>query len=423
MKAGDEEPIFERCIRFAGNSEYARKLGYPGNPAMLQALGYYPYFVPLAETAGTEIVVDGRPRIMLGSNNYLGMTSHPGVVDAARRAIEQFGTGCTGSRLLNGTLEIHLELEERLARFVGKEKAVAFSTGYQTNLGVVAALLRKGDAVFADKEVHASLIDGIHLARGSMGVKPRFFRHNDAEDLERLLAACQRSKGKLVVVDGLYSMSGEVAAIPEIADVCRRHSARLLVDDAHALGVLGGGRGSCIQFDCLEEVDLITGTFSKSFASCGGFVAGPEEVIEWIRHMARPFLFSASLPPANVAVVLTVLSLLEESGEAVRKVNAIAGQMREALACLGYEIRESHGAIVPIVVGDELRAVQAWRRLMDLGVYTNAVVPPAVPPWFSGLRTSYMATHTPDQLDRALKVFADLHPWVEAARAAAGRGR
>jgi 8-amino-7-oxononanoate synthase len=410
--------LFDKCQRFHDDAEYARELGHPANPRMLEALGLYPFQIPLERSFGTEVLIDGRRLLMIGSNNYLGMTSHPSVLAAAEAAIRRFGTGCTGSRFLNGTLEIHLELERRLARFVGKESALVFSTGYQTNLGVVSALMSRHDVVVADREVHASLIDGMHLVRGQKDVETRFFRHNDAESLEHILSSYPPETGKLVLVDGLYSMSGDLAPLPLIAAACRRHGARLLVDDAHGLGVLGGGRGTAHLLGCTDSVDLVMGTFSKSFASCGGFVAGTREVIHWIQHYARSFMFSASLPPANAATVLAVLQLIEHEPTHVTRVNAIAATVRGELRDMGYDVGDSHGAIVPVVVGDSFRTVQCWKSFYQQGIYTNPVLPPAVAARRSALRTSYMSTHTDGQIEQVLRAFRRLQGSVRQLRAA-----
>jgi len=400
--------LFERCRRFHDDAEYARELGHAASPRMAEALGLYPYMIPLEKNGGPDAVIQGRRMLMAGSNNYLGMTAHPYVQSCAEEAIRRLGTGCTGSRFLNGTLELHLELEDRLARFTGNESALVFSTGYQTNLGVISALLGQGDSVIADREVHASIIDGIHLARGKNNISVRYFRHNDPVSLESIFTSQPESAGQLVVVDGVYSMSGEMARLADIVVVCRRYGARLLVDDAHGLGVLGGGRGTPHELGCAKDVDLVMGTFSKSFASCGGFVAGPREVIHWIQHYGRSFMFSASLPPANAATVLAVLRLIEAEPELVARVNATAETVRRELTALGYDVGNSRAAIVPVLVGDPFRTAQAWKRLFDDGVYVNPALPPAVPARRSSLRTSYTSTHTDDHIAELVGAFARL---------------
>lgn len=393
--------LFEKCRGFLSDPAVAESMGYPASPNRAKELGIYPFFIPLDETEGTEVSIQGRRLIMLGSNNYLGLTTHPEVREAAARALREFGTSCTGSRFLNGTLALHGELERRLARFVGKEKALVFSTGYQANLGVLSALIGRSDIVVCDKEDHASIVDGCRLALGRMAR----FRHNHPEDLDRVLAACPSSAGKLVAVDGVFSMGGEIVPLPEIASVCRRHGARLLVDDAHAMGVLGGGRGTAVHFDMVDDVDLIVGTFSKSFASIGGFVAGDEAAIHWIQHLARSLIFSASLPAPNVAAALAALNVMEREPERVDRVNAVADRMRREFVRLGFDVGESQTPIIPIFIGDSLATMKAWRALFDAGVYVNVAIPPAVPPGKALLRTSYMATHTEAQMDRVLETF------------------
>ncbi|HEX9007220.1 MAG TPA: pyridoxal phosphate-dependent aminotransferase family protein, partial [Bacteroidota bacterium] len=310
--------ILEKCRQFNSSAEFAQKFGFPTNPGMAQALGLYPYFIPIDRPDGTEVTVDGRRYIMIGSNNYLGLTSHPHVKEAAVEAIRRYGTGCTGSRLMNGTLGLHLELEERLADYVGKEKALVFATGYQTNLGVISGLAIKGDVIIADKEAHASVLDGMNMAKVERGAEIRFFRHNNPQALEQILASYPVEAPKLVIIDGVFSMGGDIAPLPEIVPVCRRYGARLMVDDAHGMGVLGGGRGTVHQLGCTDGVDLIMGTFSKSFASQGGFIAGKAEVIQWIKFFARAFMFSASLSPANAAAVSAALDVIDEEPERVQ---------------------------------------------------------------------------------------------------------
>jgi 8-amino-7-oxononanoate synthase len=413
---------FEKCRAFYADAEYARGLGYPSNPRTLDALGLYPYFIPVAQTEGTEVLIRGRRRLMLGSNNYLGLTHHPRVVAAAEEAVRRFGTACTGSRFLNGTLDLHLELESRLARFLGKEAALVFTTGYQACLSAISGLLGRSDVVIADREVHASLIDGFSLARERKGTEIRFFRHGDVGALERRLARVAPEQGALVVVDGVFSMSGDVAPLPEIAAACRRHGARLLVDDAHGLGVLGEGRGTAAHLGCTDDVDLIVGTFSKSLASTGGFVAGPREVVQWLQHFARPFIFTASLSAAQTAAAGAALDVIREEPGRVRRLGDVVAHMRKELRGLGYPVADAPSAIIPIVIGDQFRAVQAWRDCLDRGVYTNVALPPAVPPRGAALRTSYMATHSDAQLESALTTFRHLRERM-SRRAAAGPQR
>jgi 8-amino-7-oxononanoate synthase len=397
--------FFEKCIRFYTSAEFAKKTGYPTNPRTARALGLYPYFLPVDRPDGTEVTIENRRFIMIGSNNYLGLTEHARVREAAIEAIRQYGTSCTGSRFLNGTLTAHIELEERLAQFVGKEKALVFAAGYQTNLGVISGLAAKEDILIADKEAHASILDGMSLAKTLKGAETRSFRHNDMQSLESLLASYTLDTPKLVIVDGVFSMGGDIAPLPEIIALCRKYNARLMVDDAHGLGVLGNGRGTSYHFDCTDGVDLIMGTFSKAFASQGGFIAGRADVIQWIEHFARSFMFSASLSPANVATVSAALDVIQAEPDRVRRVNDIADMMRAELRVMGYDTGNSQTPIVPIIIGDEFRALQAWHMLYKAGIYTNVVLPPAVYSRRSLLRTSYMATHTDAQMQKVLEGF------------------
>jgi len=394
--------LLEKCRRFLTDPAYAERLGYPTNPRTAQAQGLYPYFIPVEESEGTTAVVEGRRLIMIGSNNYLGLTTDPRVRQAAADAVHRYGTSCTGSRFLNGTLALHLELEERLARYVGKEKALVFSTGYQANLGAISALVGRNDVVVCDKEDHASIFDGCRLSLGEM----RRFRHNDVADLDRVLSTCSPNVGRLVVVDGVFSMSGELAPLDEIAECCRRHGARLMVDDAHGIGVTGGGHGTAAHHGVTEAVDLIMGTFSKSLASVGGFIAGDEAAIHWVQHRARSLIFSASLPPASAAAALAALDVLEREPERVSRVNEIADRVRTSLQELGFDTGASVTPIVPIVVGGGMDTLLLWRNLFEAGVYTNVALPPAVPEGKCLLRTSYMATHTDSQMDAVLHAFA-----------------
>ena len=394
--------LFERCRRFAEDPSFAQSLGFPTNPRTAREMGIYPYFIPLDGTEGTTVTVDGRRLIMIGSNNYLGLTTHPAVREAAIEAVREFGTSCTGSRFLNGTLAMHLELERKLASYLGKEKALVFSTGFQVNLGTISALAGRSDVILCDKEDHASIVDGSRLALGRM-VR---FRHNDVGDLERALKSCPAGAGKLVVVDGVFSMGGELAPLPDIVPVCKEYGARLMVDDAHGIGVVGGGRGTAAHFGLTDDVDLIMGTFSKSLASIGGFIAGDEAVIEWIQHSARSLMFSASLPPSNVAAVLAALDILEREPERVDRVNHIAERMRKDYREIGYNVGESQTPIIPIFVGNAIDAMSLWKSVLDGGVYTNVAIPPAVPEGKSLLRTSYMATHTDEQLSEVTEIFA-----------------
>ena len=397
--------ILEKCRQFYHNSQFAEQLGYPANPRTLQALGLYPFFIPIQQSEGPEIIIDRKKYIMIGSNNYLGMTAHPKVKEAAIQAIRKYGTGCTGSRLLNGTLELHLELEEKLANFVGKDKALVFSTGFQTNLGTITSIVSNNDLILADKKTHASIIDAVFLAKSEKHIQMRFFKHNDVTDLMNIISKYPLDTNKLVIVDGIYSMEGDLALLKEIIPVCKQYQAMLMVDDAHGIGVMGNGRGTAAALLCTADVDLIMGTFSKSFASIGGFIAGSREVIHWIQHFARAFIFSASLPPANIATVLAVLDILQKEPEHVERVIRISEFVRSELRAMDYDIGKSETPIVPIIIGDQYKTVQAWKILYEEGIFSNVALPPAVPSSASLLRTSYMATHTDDQIERVLSVF------------------
>lgn len=383
--------IFEKCYGYTTAKE-------------AMAAGFYPYFIPLTGNEGSEADYHGHRLIMCGSNNYLGLTTHPKVRAAAVEAIREYGTSCTGSRFLNGTLEMHEELERQLADWVGKEAALVFSTGMQVNLGTISALVSRGDVVLLDKDDHASLVDGARLSWG----ETRRFRHNDIKDLERLLKNTADDKGRLVVVDGLFSMGGDIAPLPEIIAVCKKYGARLMVDDAHSIGVLGGGRGTAAHYGVTSQVDLIMGTFSKSFASLGGFIAGDEPVIHYIKHFARSLIFSASIPPANAAAALAALQVMKDEPERIARVNQIGEFMRKSYQALGFNTGPSQTPIIPIIIGDDMKTFLTWKALFEAGVFVNPVISPAVPPGGQLLRTSYMATHTDEQLNRVLGVFEQI---------------
>ena len=380
--------IFEKCSKFTAAKEAI-------------AGGYYPYFIPLTENEGSEVVLRGRRLIMCGSNNYLGLTTHPKVRQAALDAIQRYGTSCTGSRFLNGTLEMHEQLEGELAGWVGKEAALVFSTGMQTNLGTISALVSREDVVILDKEDHASIVDGAKLSWG----ETRRFRHNDMADLERVLKNIPDEKGKLVAVDGLFSMEGDIAPLPEMIPLCKKYGARLMVDDAHAMGVLGGGHGTAAHFNLTDGVDLIMSTFSKSFASLGGFIAGDEEIVHYIKHHARALIFSASIPPANAAAALAALQVMREEPERIQRVNEIGAHMRREYRRLGFDIGQSETPVIPILIGDDMRTLLIWKALFEAGVFVNPVLAPAVPEGRQLLRTSYMAIHTDEQLARVVETF------------------
>jgi len=380
--------IFEKCFGFT----YAKEV---------MATGLYPYFIAMSGNEGSEAICRGQRLIMCGSNNYLGLTTHPKVRQAAIDAIEKFGTSCTGSRFLNGTLELHEQLEKELAEWVGMPAALVFSTGMQVNLGTISSLVGRKDVVLLDRDDHASIVDGARLGWGDV----RRFRHNDMADLERLLKEIPDDVGRLVVVDGLFSMEGDIAPLPEIVPLCKKYGARLMVDDAHALGVLGGGRGTAAHFGMTEDVDLVMGTFSKSLASLGGFIAGDEDVIHYVKHHARSLIFSASITPPSAASALAALDVMRQEPERVDRVNQIGEYMRTNLRKLGFDTGNSMTPVVPVVIGDDMKAITIWKTLFDSGVYVNVVLSPAVPQGRQLLRTSYMAIHTDEQLDRVLGIF------------------
>lgn len=381
--------LFNKCHEFE-YAEDARKAGT------------YPYFIPLDRSEGTEVVFEGRRIIMCGSNNYLGLTTHPKVREAAKKAIDLYGTSCTGSRFLNGNMTIIEDLERQLADWVGKEAALVFSTGMQVNLGTISSLIGKNDIVILDKEDHASIVDGARLGMG----KIERFRHNDVAHLERVLKSLPSEAGKLLVVDGLFSMEGDISPLPEIVPLCEKYGVRLMVDDAHAMGVLGGGRGTAAHFGLTEHVDLIMSTFSKSFASIGGFVAGDYPIIDYVKHHARSLIFSASIPPANTATALAALQIMREEPQLFATLKANGDFMREGLKSLGFDTGHSVTPIIPIIIGDNDRTFKMWRDLFDAGVFVNPVIAPATTPGRQLLRTSYMATHTRPQLERVLDIFA-----------------
>ncbi len=383
--------IFEKCFRYSTVKD-------------AKASGIYPYFIPLDENEGTEVIYHGRHIIMCGSNNYLGLTTHPKVREAAIEATKRYGTSCTGSRFLNGNMTLHERLEEELADWVGMEASLVFSTGMQVNLGTISALVGRGDIIILDKEDHASIVDGSFLSGG----KIERYRHNDMDHLKRVLKSLPEDKGKLMVVDGLFSMEGDIAPLPEIIPLCKEYGVRLMVDDAHAMGVLGGGRGTAAHFGMTEDVDLIMSTFSKSFASLGGFIAGSKDVVEYIQHHARSLIFSASIPPANAAAALAALQVMREEPERIARVNEIGAKMRKAYQDLGFDTGDSVTPVIPIIIGDDDLTFLIWKMLFEHGVFVNPVISPAVSPGRQLLRTSYMATHTDGQLDKVLEIFEEV---------------
>lgn len=362
--------------------------------------GVYPYFHELTSGQDTVVEMEGRETIMIGSNNYLGLTSHPEVIKAGVEALEKYGTGCSGSRFLNGTLDKHVELEKELASFLHKEACVTFSTGFQSNLGIISAIAGRNDYILCDKENHASIYDGCRLSYAKM-VR---YEHSNMEDLERKLKEVPEDKGILIVTDGVFSMSGEICKLPEIVALKKKYGARVMVDDAHGLGVLGAhGRGTGEYFGLEDEVDIIMGTFSKSLASLGGYMAADARVVEYVKHTSRPYIFSASITPASVACAMASLKILEREPERVQRLHDISDYMRKGLKSLGINIIESTTPIIPIYTYDDEKAFKACKLLLERGVYVNPVVTPATPPGMALLRTSYTATHTKEQMDKAMK--------------------
>lgn len=367
--------------------------------------GIYPYFHALESRQDTEVIMEGKRRIMLGSNNYLGLTAAPEVVAAAETALAEYGTGCSGSRFLNGTLRLHLELERELADFVHMDGAVTFSTGFQSNLGIISALVGRGDYVVCDRENHASIYDGCRLSFGKM----LRYRHANMDDLETKLRAVPESAGCLIVTDGVFSMGGDIAKLPEICELAAKYGARVMVDDAHGLGVIGeGGRGTASHFGLEDRVDVIMGTFSKSLASLGGYMAASDTVCDYVRHNSRPFIFSASIPPSACAAALAALRLLREHPELPQRLHSLASYARAGLKARGLRIIESETPIIPIYTYEMERTLVSAKRLYDAGVYVNPVLPPAAAPGECLLRMSCMATHTEALLDEAMDIIAEV---------------
>lgn len=382
--------LFEKCTRSTAVKE-AREAGI------------YPYFHALESRQDVEVMMEGKRRIMLGSNNYLGLTIHPEVIEAGVRALEKYGSGCSGSRFLNGTLRMHLELEDELARFLNKEAVVTFSTGFQSNLGIISALVGRCDYVICDKENHASIYDGCKLSFGTM-VR---YRHSDMEDLRRTLEKIPDTAGKLIVTDGVFSMGGDIAKLPEIVALAKEFGARVMVDDAHGLGVIGaGGRGTADYFGLANDVDVYMGTFSKSLASLGGYMAASAEVAEFVRHNSRPFIFSASMTPASCACALAALRVLEKEPQRVTRLGEICRYTQDGLEKRGIPHKVTSVPIIPIYTYEATRTLVIAKKLYEAGVYVNPVLPPATPATECLLRTSYMATLREPLLDEAMDIMA-----------------
>ena len=394
--------LFEKCRTFTRADE-------------TKALGLYPYFHAIQESEGPVVTIEGRKIVMAGSNNYLGLTADPRVKKAATDAVEKYGTGCSGSRYLTGTLDLHVELERRLAAFFGKEDCLLYSTGYQTAQGIIPTLVQRGEYVVSDKDNHACIVAGYLMAAGANGMVDSNhqtlvrYRHNDMKHLESVIAKLPKDAPKLIVSDGVFSTSGEIVDLPEMVAVAKAHNARILIDDAHAVGVIGkGGRGTASHFGLEEQTDMTMGTFSKTFASLGGFVVGDRAVINFLKHHAPALIFSASPTPSSVAAAIAALDILEKEPERIEKLMANARKMRHGLKAMGYRVGEHDSAVVPVIIGDTEKVLVMWRKLFDAGVFVNAFIRPGVPPGLEMLRTSYMATHKDEHLDKILSVFKDV---------------
>lgn len=385
--------LFQKCYDYDLSEKYRK-------------LGLYPYFHALETKQDIEVVMEGKRRIMIGSNNYLGLTGDQRIIDAGVQAIKEFGSGVSGSRFLNGTLTIHLELEKELAEFLNKEACMTFSTGYQTNLGIISAIAGRNDLIFCDRENHASIYDGAKLSNATM-VR---YKHSDMEDLERRLQSADPKKGKLIVTDGVFSMSGDIAKLPEIVQLAKKYQAKVMVDDAHGLGVLGkGGRGTAEYFGLENDVDIIMGTFSKSLASLGGYMVADAKVIDYVKHTSRPFIFCAAIPPANARTALEALRILKNEPQRPKQLLEVAAYVRKSLKNKGLEIIEhSIVPIIPIYTYTLLRTMVACKILYERGVYVNPVVPPATPEGECLIRTSYTSTHSFELMDEAVEIIADV---------------
>lgn len=397
MTKATKKPVdlFQKCWSFTRADE-------------IKAKGYYPYFRPIEENEGPVVMIEGRKIIMAGSNNYLGLTADARVKKAAISAIEKYGTGCSGSRYLTGTLDLHIKLEERLAGFFGKESCLLYSTGYQTAQGIIPTLVNKGEYVVSDRDNHACIMAGNLMAKGAFAEFVRY-KHNEMDDLERVISKLPMETPKLVVSDGVFSTSGTIVDLPNLVKVAKQYNARVLIDDAHATGVIGkGGRGTASHFGLEKEVDLTMGTFSKTFASLGGFVVGERAVINWLKHQAPALIFSASPTPASVAAALAALGILETEPWRIDQLIGNAQKMREGFKKLGFQVIDGQTGIVPVIIGDDINTFVFWRELFDAGVFVNAFISPGVPNGMQMLRTSYMATHEEKHLNRILEVFGEI---------------
>lgn len=387
--------LFEKCYNFTRADE-------------VKAAGVYPYFRAIEANEGPVVKIEGRDIIMAGSNNYLGLTAHPKVKEAATKAIKEYGTGCSGSRYLTGTLDLHIKLEEKLADFLEKESVLLFSTGYQTAQGIIPTLISKGDYVISDKDNHACIVAANMMAKGGFAEFKRY-KHNNMADLERVLKNIPLESPKLVATDGVFSTTGEIVELDKMVTLCKKYNAKILIDDAHSTGVIGkGGRGTASDFGLVNEVDLVMGTFSKTFASLGGFVGGEKAVINYLKHHSPALIFSASPTPASVAAADAALEILKAEPERITRLLANAEKMRKGFKEMGFNVIDSRTAIVPVVLGEDDLVFAYWRKLFDSGIFVNAFISPGVPPGMAMLRTSYMATHEDKHLDRILEVFGDI---------------
>jgi len=389
-----------------------KKYKRSGLPTVAKRVGLYPYFNTIESEQGPMVTMSDREIIMLGSNNYLGMTGNPEVKRKTIEAITEFGVGTTGSRLLNGTFQIHSTLEQRLARFLGKEDCIVFSTGLQANLGAIAALISPNDDewIISDELNHASIIDGLTLSKIPKDRKI-IYKHNNTNDLSEKIRLTSKGNS-LIITEGIFSMEGDISPLKDIVSIAKQHDAMIYLDDAHGVGVLGpNGQGTAAHYNVSNDVDILMGTFSKSFASCGGYIAANEEICNWIRHKARSFIFSASMPPANCATVLAVLDIIEKDRSPQQNLKEVSDRMRKGLVQEGFEIGNSTTPIIPVIIGDDIKAFKFFKKLFNrkpVGVFTNPIRAPAVPEGRELLRTSYMATMTPDIIDQALEIFAEI---------------
>jgi len=371
----------------------------------VKAAGFYPYFRPIEENEGPVVRIEGRKIVMAGSNNYLGLTAHPKVKEAAIKAIDKYGTGCSGSRYLTGTVDLHNEFEEKLAKFLNKEAVLLFSTGYQTAQGIIPTLVQRGEYIISDKDNHACIVAGNLMAKSITANVVRY-RHMDLKDLERVIKKLPKESHKLIVSDGVFSTGGEIIDLPRMVEIAKKYNARIMIDDAHSVGVIGkGGRGTASEFDLEKEVDISMGTFSKTFGSLGGFVASEAKVIDYIKHHSAALIFSASPTPSSVAAAMAALEILIDEPERVDQLIKNANKIRSELSAAGFNILEGRTGIVPVIIGDDLIAFKMWRLLYDIGVFVNVFVSPGVPQGRQMMRTSYMSTHEEEHLDFIIDAF------------------